>query len=116
MSTGSDKDLHEPISDTIALAECITSAAEHFREWLLQLIDSSESTDVTMVNLSVPERVYHGGRGRPPYHIPQSQIEALIELRFTYERMAKQLNISTRTLLRRRMHYGLPSGVVTPMF
>ena len=25
---------------------------------------------------------------RPPYHIPQSQLEALIESRFTYEKIA----------------------------
>jgi hypothetical protein len=50
-------------------------------------------------------------RGRPPYHIPQSQLETLIELlRFTYEKIAKLLNVSTRTLQRRRMQYGLPPG------
>ena len=55
-------------------------------------------------------QVYTGGRGRPAYYIPQSQIEAMMELRFTYEKMAALLHISTRTLQRHRQEYGLPIG------
>ena len=55
-------------------------------------------------------RVYTGGRGRPAYYIPQSQIEAMMELRFTHEKMAALSHISTRTLQRRRLEYGLLIG------
>ena len=73
---------------------------------MLQLIDSESGSTIDVV----PQRVYNGGCGRPPYHIPQSQLEALIELRFTYKNIAKMLNVSTHTLQHRRMQYGLPSG------
>lgn len=43
--------------------------AEHYHE-----IDSESGT----TNDVVPWRVYHGCCGRSPYHIPQSQLEALI--------------------------------------
>ena len=91
-----------------SLAASINSLAEHYREWCLRLTDS-ESEDT--VGIGVPQQVYRtGARGRPPYHIPQSQLEALIELRFSYETIARLLHVSTRTLYRRRMLYGLPSG------
>jgi hypothetical protein len=107
LAIGSDEDLNELISDIQGLAVSLTTLADHYHDWVLQLIDS-ESNDA--VDVIAPQRVYHGGRGRPPYHIPQSQLEALIELRFTYEKIAKLLNVSTRTLQRRRMQYGLPPG------
>ena len=106
LATGSDGDLNELISDIQGLAVSLTTLADHYHDWVLQLIDS-ESGDA--IDTVAPQRVYHGGRGRPPYHIPQSQLEALIELRFTYEKIAKLLNVSTRTL-QRRMQYGLPPG------
>ena len=106
-SGGDDGDLRELISDIQAIAVSLTTLAEHYHDWVLQLIDSESGATV---DVGTPQRVYHGGRGRPPYHIPQSQLEALIELRFTYEKIAKLLNVSTRTLQRRRMLYGLPSG------
>ena len=97
-----DEDLHKLISDIQALAVSLTTLGEHYHDWALQLIDSESGTTIDVV---VPQRVYHGGCGRPPYHIPQSQLEALLELRFTYESIAKMLNVSTRTLQRRRMQY-----------
>ena len=70
--------LRQLMDDFRALAAPITSLAEHYREWCLRLVDV-ESEDT--VGIGVPQQVYTGARGRPPYHIPQSQLEALIELR-----------------------------------
>ena len=104
LATGSDGDLNELISDIQGLAVSLTTLADHYHDWVLQLIDS-ESGDA--IDAVAPQRVYHGGRRRPPYHIPQSKLEALIELS---EKIAKVLNVSIHTLQRRRMQYGLPPG------
>lgn len=40
----------------------------------------------------------NGGIGRPAYYIPQSQIEAMMELRFTYEKMARFLLVHFRDI------------------
>ena len=107
-SSSDDGNLRELISYIQAIAVSLTTLAEHYHDWVLQLIHSESGATV---DVGTAQRVYHGGRGRSPYHIPQSQLEALIELRFTYEKIAKLLNVSTRTLQRRRMLYGLPSGL-----
>ena len=93
MVTGPDGDLNELISDIEGQrpAVSLTTLADHYHDWVLQLIESEPGDAIDAV---APQRVYHGGHGRPPYHIPQSQLEALIELRFTYEKIAKLLNVS----------------------
>ena len=48
--------------------------------------------------------------GRPPYMIPASQFEEMMELGYTYESMARILNVSSRTLRRYRQQYNLPRG------
>ena len=54
--------------------------------------------------------MYRGTPGRPPYQVPKSQIEALMELGFSYAAMARMLHVSPRTIRRRREEYGLPIG------
>ena len=65
-----------------------------------------------MVSLVRPPRQHTltGLPGRPPYNIPQSQLVALIELGFSYATTARMLNVSPRTLRRRRAEFGLPAG------
>ena len=48
-----------------------------------------------------------GRRGRPRYTVQKSQIEFLREKRFSWVRIAKLLNISTRTLQRNREQLGI---------
>ena len=74
-SGGDDGDLCELISDIQAIAVSLTTLAEQYHNWVLQLIDSESGATI---DVGTPQRVYHSGRGRHPYHIPQSQLEALI--------------------------------------
>lgn len=48
--------------------------------------------------------------GRPPYLIDGAQVEAMMELEYSYEEMAGMIGISTRTLRRHREQLGLPLG------
>ena len=75
---------------------------------MLRLIDEHRGSGDT--GIYPPIRIFSGVRGRPAYYIPQSQIEAVMELQFTYELMARLLLIPTRTLQRCRQDYGLPFG------
>ena len=58
----------------------------------------------------LPAQVYRGTPGRPPYQVPKSQIEALMELGFSYTAIARTLHVSPRTIRRCREEYGLPVG------
>ncbi len=46
-----------------------------------------------------------GSPGRPPFHIPEEQIEAMIELGYTYQQMATIIGVSARTLRRNREQF-----------
>ena len=52
----------------------------------------------------------NGFRGRPAYIISKVQLETLIELGFDYNTIARMLGVSERTILRRRVEFGLPVG------
>ena len=107
LEVNEDNYLRQLVADIQAVAVYIALCAEHFRDWVLHLIDQhSGASDAS----HSPIRIFTGGRGRPAYYVLQSQIEAMMELRFTYEKMARLLHISTRTLQRRRQEYGLPIG------
>ena len=54
--------------------------------------------------------VHCGTRGRPSFFISRSQLEAFMELGFSYSKIARMLCISERTLQRRRAELGLPVG------
>ena len=83
----------------------------HYQELVLQLIDTEPSLDGGDLGSPIfPACTLTGLPGRPPYDIPQSQLEALIELGFSYAAIARMLNVSPRTLRRRRAKFGLPSG------
>ena len=81
---------------------------------MLHLIDTENSGDsddqATSLRLPSPVRSFTGHPGRPAYDIPWSQLEALIERGFSYAAIARMLNVSPRTLRRRRAEFGLPAG------
>ncbi len=100
-------------SDILEIIEFIGSYDAHYQEWVLHLIDSDgeNSADYGISDSPIlPARTLTGLPGRPPYDIPQSQLEALIELGFSYAAIARMLNVSPRTLRRRRAEFGLPAG------
>ena len=111
------REIHEPqnsssvaelSSDVLELVEVVYHFREHYQEWVLHLLDNETEDDAS--ELLLPARVYRGTPGRPPYQVPKSQIEALMELGFSYAAMARMLHVSPRTIRRRREEYGLPIG------
>ena len=62
----------------------------------------------TGLRLPSPVRIFTGHPGRPPYDIPQ--LEALIELGFSYATIAHMLNVSPHTLRRHRAEFGRLTG------
>ena len=73
---------------------------DHFEERVLLLKDQQP----------VLEEYSQPRFGRPPYLIPASQIEEMMELGYSYESMARIFNVSSRTLRRYRQQYNLPRG------
>lgn len=104
----SSSSIAELSSDILELVEVVDHFREHYQEWVLHLLDN-ETEEGTSGSL-IPVRMYRGTPGRPPYQVPKSQIEALIELGFSYTAMARMLHVSPRTIRRRREEYGLPIG------
>ena len=76
----------------------------HYQEWVLHLID------IIILKIPVAARTLTCLPGWPQHDIPQSQFEVLIELGFSYAAIALMLNVSPRTLRRRRAEFGLPAG------
>ena len=97
-----EEDIH---SDILEIIEFIGSYDAHYQEWVLHLIDTENAGGSGVLGL--PARTLTGLPGRPPYDIPRSQLEALIELGFSYAAIAR---MSPRTLRRRRAVFGLPAG------
>ena len=78
---------------------------------MLHLIDTENSGDSGGLSSPIsPARTLTGLSGRPPYDIPQSQLEALIELGFSCAAIARMLSVSLRTLRRCRAEFGIPAG------
>ena len=98
-------------SDILEIIEFIGSYDAHYQEWVLHLLDSENTSGSGVLGLPIPPaHTPTGLPGRPPYDIPQSQLEALIELGFSYAAIARMLNVSPRTLRRCRAEFGLPAG------
>ena len=91
-------------SDVQELVEIIHHYHEHYQDWVLQLLDENIDDNPS------PSRILQGTPGRPRYDVPKSQIEALMELGFSYTTMARMLNVSPRTIRRCQEEYGLPVG------
>lgn len=65
------------------------------------------SADQPPCSQYTPAVEYCGHAGRPRYDIPQSQLEYLLQCRFTVPQIALLLNVSVRTVRRRMEHYDL---------
>ena len=100
-------------SDILEIIEFIGSYDAHYQEWVLHLIDSDaeNSGDNGISGSPIPPvHTLIGLPGQPPYDIPQSQLEALIKLGFSYAAIARMCNVSPHSLRRRRAEFGLPAG------
>ena len=70
------------------ILEIIEFLGAHYQEWVLHLIDT---VDDGGFGLPIsPECTLTGLPGRSAYDIPRSQLEALIELGFSYAAIAKE--------------------------
>ena len=120
MITGRVEDVqHSQLSSLSFRAECNTvlqdlhqlSSILHgyvhlYSENAVQIEDSFNCSDRS-IQLLVSR---NGFRGRPAYIISKVQLETLIELGFDYNTIARMLGVSERTILRRRVEFGLPVG------
>ena len=64
---------------------------------------------VSCVQAEVDRRRLRRRRGRPMIEVPEDQLETLLEYRFSTTDIARMLNVSTRTIRRRVLQYGLES-------
>ena len=55
----------------------------------------------------IAEKLFTGVRGKPKYIVPREQLEFLIERRFRVSEISTLLGVSTRTVERRMVEYGL---------
>ena len=88
--------------DLLLILGDIVRYTEHYTD-----ITSAESGNEHIFAPTCPVE-YRNTPGRPPFHIEESQIEAMMEMGFKYEDMAMLLGVSSRTLRRRREQLGLP--------
>lgn len=92
------------IHDLQALSSVLHQYSVYYSDRITNIEDNSSE-----FNLHCPV-LRSGDPGRPSFLISKSLIEALIDLGFTYSKMAKILGVSERTLLRRRQEFDLPVG------
>ena len=98
--------LHEDLWDLFLLVHRKLTWFCNLVEGCLDEGDLSRATTLS-TTVSV---VHRGTRGRPSFFISRSQLEAFMELGFSYSKIARMLCISERTLQRRRAELGLPVG------
>lgn len=100
-------DCQRTIEDLTLLTAVLYEYFQVYTERGMELEDSLVSHE----NASIPVTILRSGaRGRPFMFISKDQIEALLDFGYTYTRIATMFGISERTLLRRRIEWGLPSG------
>ena len=102
------------------VVECVEELLRFLQDRLCTFLTFLETVeeDNTRSHPSIPNlsctvyrsrRVQAGG-GRPFTFISRTQLEAFIEMNFSFATIAKILCVSERTLLRRRAELGLPVG------
>lgn len=101
------QDEHEQtLEDLHALSAILHEYLYYYLDYLMEIEDSSQN------RVAIPQVIAMTGRpGRPVTVITKAQIETLIELGYTYARIARMFGMSERTLIRRRRELGLPVGL-----
>ena len=100
-------DCERTIEDLTSLTAILYEYHQVYTDRSMELEDSLVSHE----NASIPVTILRSGaRGRPFMFITKDQIETLLDFGYTYTRIASMFGISERTLLRRRIEWGLPSG------
>lgn len=101
-------DLHEDLWELFSLVRRKLTRFCNLVEGFLSEGDPALARATTLsTTVSIVRR---GTPGRPSFFISQTQLEALMELGFSYSKIARMLCISERTLQRRRAELGLPVG------
>lgn len=105
------------VDELVETLECLLGNVQDKISTFVSFLESVECTSQTVsmylpdLSLSVSRRRrVHTGGGRPFIFISRTQLEAFVELGFSFRAIAKMLCVSERTLLRRRTELGLPVG------
>ena len=92
------------LRDVVAIEELLP----HSRSQADALV-TAVSDVVSCVQAEVDRRRLRRRRGRCMIEVPEDQLETLLEYRFSTTDIARMLNVSTRTIRRRVLQYGLES-------
>lgn len=95
------------IEDLEYLLQNLHRHAVHITDWNLR--SDAERPRLPTFD-SCPVYRSSGRAGRPAYSIQREELEALIELGFSFHQIAFMLGVSERTIRRRREYFGLPTG------
>lgn len=111
--TGRLEDLSQSVNldDTVEDMWRLVNILVEFYEEYTELV-SRLGASMTHVDIHIDCPVIRTGQvGRPTIQITREQIEAMMELGYTYVQMATILGVSERTLIRKREQLGLPVGL-----
>ena len=92
------------LQDISQLMAILHEFAHFYNEHAMEIEDLSSGPDL-LLQCPVTQT---GAPGRPTIIISRAQIETLVEMGFNYSTIARMFGVSQRTLLRRRIEYGLP--------
>ena len=96
------------LQDLQALMVLLHEYLQHYLDLTMKLEDEVCNLEA---NLYISCLVIRDGHvGRPPLLLSPAQIETLIDFGYSYTRIARMFGVCERTLLRRRIEYGLPVG------
>ena len=106
--------MYEVVPRNQAIIEDVEYLLQNLRRFAVHITDWNLRSAIERPRLpsgqSCPVYRRSNGRGRPSYLIHQEELEALIELGFSFNQIASMLGVSERTIRRRREIFGLPIG------
>lgn len=106
---------HPSVEALIEVIEQLLANIQDKMSTFITLLDRAEEERFSTLLPDLSSTVLRQRRastqgGRPFIFISRTQLEAFIELGFSFKAIAKMLCVSDRTLLRRRTELGLPVG------
>ena len=102
-----DSDSHDSVFFRVeSLYNTLWGSDNNIVSYIRQVRDCLSSHSPTS-SARVAEKLFTGNRGRPKYVVPQEQVEFLIERHFSVPEISKLLGVSTLTVERRMLEYGL---------